>query len=336
MACLFPLHRNYRDVPTQRVSGGGGQRNYRVNYYAGSTDPQFDDDLNKILEDYLHRNAGTNASVLMPIGGLRALNNLIHIAKAGSSNAGATIGGAGAGWLLVLAGDKAYTQEQEMLGLRDPHVALHGSFSFMVNFHSVGLFAQRRGGFALQTPYLDGFKCACFSFGATAQDLPEVRLQWMESPSRFCRTLFRIERTLHWRSTPAQPWPGSSFFLRSALCDCMTGVECFGPDNFSTFQRSVKDESPSASLKNVMAVLRLSQFDTDVFYKFKQVLIDKAPFASEKQQHDIKRDILEVFRCYYPLQKSKDIAFEIGRLMMGLKEYVAIVSPFISIRWPER
>ena len=47
----------------------------------------------------------------------------------------------------------------------------------------------------------------CFSFGATAQDLPEVRLQWMES------------------------------------------VECFGPDNFSTFQRSVKDESPSASLK---------------------------------------------------------------------------------------
>ena len=81
MACLFPLHRNYRDVPTQRVSGGGGQRNYRVNYYAGSTDPQFDDDLNKILEDYLHRNAGTNASVLMPIGGLRALNNLIKIAN---------------------------------------------------------------------------------------------------------------------------------------------------------------------------------------------------------------------------------------------------------------
>lgn len=272
---------------------------YQVEYYRGGNDPEFNAHLNALLECYLEKDE--NCSVLIPIGGLKALRNLVRIARADidspsfaaevaaenqNRKAPPAIAGNGAGWLLLLAGDKAYTQEQEMCGLRDPHIALHGSFSFMVNFHAVGLYAALRGGFALQTPYLDGFKCASFALGAEAGDLPEMRLQWME---------------------------------------CM---ETFGPDNFSTFQRAMKDETPSPSLKNVLAVLRLSQFDTDVFYKFKQILIDKAPFASEKQQNDIKRDVLEVYRGYYPLSKGKDIAFEMGRLMMGLKEYGRAISFF--------
>jgi hypothetical protein len=56
------------------------------------------------------------------------------------------------------AGDKAYGHEEELTGLRDPHVAIHGSFSFMVNFHAVKVYVANRGGFALQTPHLDGFK----------------------------------------------------------------------------------------------------------------------------------------------------------------------------------
>lgn len=30
------------------------------------------------------------------------------------------------------SGDKAYNHEEEVVGLRDPHIAIHGSFSFMV------------------------------------------------------------------------------------------------------------------------------------------------------------------------------------------------------------
>jgi Tfp pilus assembly protein PilF len=36
----------------------------------------------------------------------------------------------------------------------------------------------------------------------------------------------------------------------------------------------------------------------------------------------------QVFREYYPLQQSKDVCFEIGRLLMGLKEYVLAVEFF--------
>ena len=84
-----------------------------------------------------------NASILVPIGGILMMKNLAKLTG---------------GRLLVLCGDKAYAHEEELAGLRDPHVAIHGSFSFMVNFHSVSLFVNSRGGVSLQTPYLDGFK----------------------------------------------------------------------------------------------------------------------------------------------------------------------------------
>lgn len=74
--------------------------------------------------------------------------------------------------------------------------------------------------------------------------------------------------------------------------------------------------------------MRLSGNDPDVFYKFKQVFIDKAPYASEKQQHDVALDMESVFMNYYPLQQSKDVPFEVGRVFMGLKRYARAVAFF--------
>jgi len=34
----------------------------------------------------------------------------------------------------------------------DPHLAVHGSFSVMVNYHAIGLYATSKGGFALHNP----------------------------------------------------------------------------------------------------------------------------------------------------------------------------------------
>ena len=59
-----------------------------------------------------------------------------------------------------------------------------------------------------------------------------------------------------------------------------------------------------------------------------QILIDRAPYLSEKQQHDLRRDALQIYECYYPLQRTKDVAFEIGRLFMGLKHYKDAIAFF--------
>ncbi len=37
---------------------------------------------------------------------------------------------------------------------------------------------------------------------------------------------------------------------------------------------------------------------------------------------------VQILEQYYPLQASKDVCFEIGRLLMGLKEYVLAVDFF--------
>ncbi|RYG41306.1 hypothetical protein EON68_03230, partial [archaeon] len=91
-----------------------------------------------------------NASLLIPAGGIRALDTLAALAG---------------GRILMLCGDKAHNHEEELTSIRDPHVAVHGSFSMMVNFHAVRLFALAKGGFALHTPHLEGFKCSAFVLG---------------------------------------------------------------------------------------------------------------------------------------------------------------------------
>lgn len=45
-------------------------------------------------------------------------------------------------------------------GLADPHIAVHGSFSVMVNYHAIGLYCTSRFGFVLHDPQLRSLKLA--------------------------------------------------------------------------------------------------------------------------------------------------------------------------------
>lgn len=49
-------------------------------------------------------------------------------------------------------------------------------------------------------------------------------------------------------------------------------------------------------MQHVLALLRLGNHDSDVFYKFKQVLIDKVmfPYSTELVQMDVQGDIEKV------------------------------------------
>lgn len=52
----------------------------------------------------------------------------------------------------VISGDKGNNNPDQFKGLMDPHIAVHGSFSVMVNYHSIGAYFTSRGGFALHNP----------------------------------------------------------------------------------------------------------------------------------------------------------------------------------------
>jgi hypothetical protein len=67
--------------------------------------------------------------------------------------------------IMVLIGDKAYNTDDEMKGVLHPHIAVHGSFSLMVNYGALCHYIDNKGGFSMVTPYCDGFKVACFATG---------------------------------------------------------------------------------------------------------------------------------------------------------------------------
>jgi len=58
-----------------------------------------------------------------------------------------------------------------------------------------------------------------------------------------------------------------------------------------------------------------------VFHKFRAVFIDGSTAASDKTQADMVGDVTQVEARYFPLQASRDVAFELGRVCMGLKQH---------------
>ena len=67
------------------------------------------------------------------------------------------------GRLIVISGDKGNNNPDQFTGLMDPHIAVHGSFSLMVNYHAIGAWFTSNGGFALHNPQEEAsLKVSCF------------------------------------------------------------------------------------------------------------------------------------------------------------------------------
>lgn len=192
--------------------------------------------------------------------------------------------------ILLLTGDKAFVNESESQGLRDPHIALHGSFSMMVYYNIIAKYFELQGGWSQLTSELDGFKTGMFAFGLDS--------------SKYVSTCLAFEEN----------------------------VVSFSPENFNVLQRCLKDEILRPSVKLVMTLFRLSGHDSDIFFKFREFLTENLviPHVSEKQVVDICADLKKVYETYYPLLKSRDVAFEIGRLFMGMQRHNDAIDYFIN------
>ncbi len=73
----------------------------------------------------------------------------------------------------------------------------------------------------------------------------------------------------------------------------------------------------------MLALLRLSCHDPDVFLKFKGLIIEKSayPYAASNLQLDVRVDMERVADAYFPLNPSKDVSFEIARVFMATRDY---------------
>uniref|UniRef100_K3WP22 Uncharacterized protein n=1 Tax=Globisporangium ultimum (strain ATCC 200006 / CBS 805.95 / DAOM BR144) TaxID=431595 RepID=K3WP22_GLOUD len=257
--------------------------------------------LNNILKWYheYYDPESSGATVLVPIGALSAIERLSQL----SSNR-----------VVVISGDKGNSNPDHFRGVCDPHIAVHGSFSVMVNYHAIGIYFASRGGFALHSPQEEAsLKVSMFVLPGEPARLQSAQDQLQQPPPTSMTELYGddLDRVCEARS---RAFPNVSVAFEDEIV-------AFGPNDFFVMQKAIKEDTKAPSLKAVLALLKLSCWDPDVFYKFRDVLLDHSPACPPKLKKDVRHGIPLVWKNYYALDKEKDIAFEIGRLYYGIHDY---------------
>lgn len=247
--------------------------------------------LSRLLKWYLEafKDNSKGASILVPIGALRALRHLSFFSN---------------GKALVISGDKGNNNPEQFIGLMDPHIAVHGSFSLMVNYHAIGAWFTSKGGFALHNPQEEAsLKVSTFVLS------PENTFD-----DKVLDEDYMGESLLKLDITRSSNFP----HLKQAFHDW---VDQFGPNDFFVMQKSLKEDLVNPPLRTVVSMLKLGDWDPDVFFKFRDTILTHAPTCGTKLRNDLCRGIPRVWENYYILDTEKDIAFEIGRFYYGIRNY---------------
>lgn len=262
----------------------------------------------RILNWY-HENFKNNvsgASFLLPIGALRALRLLGSF----SNNRA-----------LAISGDKGNNNPEQFLGLSDPHIAVHGSFSLMVNYHAIGAWFTSKGGFALHNPQEEAsLKVSCFVLDNEEIELNSIN-ENISTNNKDYNWIGEAFNNKDLERAAAYP------FLKNAFQE---SVDIFGPNDFFVLQKSIKEDMTNAPLRTIVSLLKLSAWDPDVFFKFRDVILNHAPNCGQKLRNDLCRGIPKVWENYYMMDLDKDIAFEIGRFYYGIRDY-AIALKYYTI-----
>lgn len=98
-------------------------------------------------------------------------------------------------------------------------------------------------------------------------------------------------------------------------------VNMFGPNDFFVLQKSLKEDMSGAPLRTIVSLLKLGDWEPDVFFKFRDAILNHAPNCGAKLRNDLCRGVKRVWDNYYMMDTDKDIAFEIGRFYYGIREY---------------
>ncbi|MCP4283078.1 MAG: tetratricopeptide repeat protein [Gammaproteobacteria bacterium] len=162
----------------------------RYEYRPLEADYYEDPILNQILQAYEERLNDT--TILFPISALDCIRRLIDLAG---------------GRLLLLSSDKGHAYEDELISLKGPYIARHGSFSMMVNYHAIERYFRHRGGMALHASPRGNASLTTSAFfldGAPATG-SEVQREFQEAINGFGPTdFYNLVGSTHKKSASLQ------------------------------------------------------------------------------------------------------------------------------------
>eukprot|EP00921_Rhytidocystis_pertsovi_P019810 GHVQ01031476.1.p1 GENE.GHVQ01031476.1~~GHVQ01031476.1.p1 ORF type:complete len:874 (-),score=107.67 GHVQ01031476.1:880-3501(-) len=272
-----------------KLGMGGGKESKDMlcpEYLRGENGESIWNVINKYMEE------GEDMSFMLPVGSLMLLKELHRLAG---------------GNMLMLVGDKGYTTSEEFQGIKTPHIAIHGSVSFMVNLHSLRIYVEDSlGGRSLCTPWRDTFQLV--GLWGRGWDISEDASGLSNCP---------VESSVK----------GCNRQFASSLFAFMDDLEDMSPDSLVSWQRDLAERISSSSspmnasggnLKTLLALLRYSGHDPDVFWNFRSQFTKWCvpPFTSSRTDADISIDMEHVYNNWYSLRKGEDVPDLCGHVCM--------------------
>ncbi|KAA0173332.1 hypothetical protein FNF27_05256 [Cafeteria roenbergensis] len=256
-------------------------------------------------------------AVLVPVGGARMLQRCRALSG---------------GRYMLLAMDKGHVDARTILEADEhPHVAEHGALSFMANFHCL---AALHSAAAATRP-----AAGAGAQAAVATDQPSAAGEAVPGAARRAAAASTGEHPAPWPRPVCLRTEQSDGLvkavllasglgradLRSATREFKSTIVEGSPDDIAQLHRGVKAEVPKQKtpLHLATAVLRLAACDPDVFFKFRDVFIERAApaVASVAAQTDVRADAEAVLTRHYHIHSDKDVAFEVGRVCMATRDY---------------
>jgi len=246
------------------------------------------------------------------------------------------------GACMVITADKGYTTKCGPSGLREPHLAMHGCISTMVNFHAVAHYVRCHGGFAMSSELNESsIKVSTYVF--PSQDTP-LLVTVPEKPSSQTQPepqagvpaesseLDPAEGlksepdpasvVVSWDTPPPLLGPSP---IKSHYPDLQrmfnTMINAFGPYDFFSLEVCITREIDQPSANLALRLLRLSCYDPDVYYRFADAFLGEDVITDPSLQDDISRAIDRTWENFYYLEKDHDIAFQIARYFFVLEDY---------------
>jgi len=113
----------------------------------------------------------------------------------------------------------------------------------------------------------------------------------------------------------------------------IAAVEQYGPDDFYILKKGIEKVYDTLTLPQILAYLRLSGWDANIFLGCFPTLLNRADSVSEAERQELYWAIQQVWDTYYPIGEKHDLAFFLGMLLYGMTYYSEALDYFQHSLW---
>lgn len=204
----------------------------------------------------------------------------------------ARLGNLHGGNLLLLSADRSTHELKSLARQQEPDIARHSSFSLPVNYHAIASVIQHQGG-------------NCWT-SAQSDDLAIFAACWQPS---------KLAESNSWRET--------ELAAKQALHQ-------FNPSDFYRIKQTLETEAEYLNPEQMLAFLRLSHWDTKIFYLMFAYIYDDLAQLPAQQQHEWYLGLAEVWRHHLPIGEDYDLAYDLALLAAELNRWPPAIYLFLQ------